>query len=281
MEPVLPLAEARIFFDGIFSEPRLRHPEGVAADGQGNIWCGGETGEIYRIGRDGSKIELIASSGGFTLGLAFDHRGNLYACDLKYATVFRLDTTTGRLEPFVEGRIRIPNFPVVDVRRDCLYVSDSYDPREPGPGVWRFELESGNGELWYDRPTVFANGMALSPAGDFLYVAESFARRVIRIPISEDGHPGEAEVFAHDIDRLPDGLAFDAVGNLYVACYEPSRIYRVTPDKHVDLLIDDPDAHTLCHPTNCAFRGTELFISNLGRWHITQIDVGVEGLALR
>ncbi len=87
-------------------------------------------------------------------------------------------------------------------------------------------------------------------------------------------------MFAQDIDRLPDGLAFDVAGNLYVACYEPSRIYRITPDKRVDLLIDDPDAHTLCHPTNCAFRGTELFISNLGRWHITQLDVGVEGLPL-
>lgn len=284
MEPLLPLNSAKVFFDGIFTEPRLRHAEGVAVDGEGNIWCGGEMGEIYRIWRDGSKIELVASSGGFTLGLAFDHRGSLYVCDLRHASVFRLDPATGRLEPFAEGsgntRIRIPNFPVVDARRNCLYVSDSYDPKEPGPGVWRFELESGNGELWYDRPMAFANGMALSPAGDFLYVAESFARRIVRIPIGKDGSPGEVEMFAQDIDRLPDGLAFDVAGNLYVACYEPSRIYRITPDKRVDLLIDDPDAHTLCHPTNCAFRGTELFISNLGRWHITQLDVGVEGLPL-
>jgi hypothetical protein len=28
--PVLPLARASVLFDGIFSEPRLQHPEGVA-----------------------------------------------------------------------------------------------------------------------------------------------------------------------------------------------------------------------------------------------------------
>jgi hypothetical protein len=37
----------------------------------------------------------------------------------------------------------------------------------------------------------------------------------------------------------------------------------------------------LCHPTNCAFRGTELFMANLGRWHLTRVEIGVEGLSLR
>jgi gluconolactonase len=283
MKPILPIQKVEVFFDGIFSEPRLRHPEGVAIDREGNVWCGGEGGEIYRIQRDGSSIELVASSGGFTLGLAFDGNGNLYTCDLKHAAVFRLDRT-GSLEPFADGsegrKIRIPNFPAVDESRNCLYVSDSYDMEEPGPGIWRFDLDTGEGDLWYDRPMTFANGMALSSEWDLLYVAETFARKVTRIPILEDGTAGEAETFVEGIERLPDGLAFDTEGNLYVSCYEPSRIYRVSLDREVNLLVDDPEAHTLCHPTNCAFRGRELFTSNLGRWHITRVDVGLEGLQL-
>jgi gluconolactonase len=284
MDPLLPMEKVEVFFDGIFSEPRLRHPEGVAIDKEGNIWCGGEGGEIYRIRSDGSGLELVASTRGFTLGLAFDGDGNLYTCDLKHAAVFRLSVANGCLEPFAQGsgdeRIRIPNFPVVDKRRNCLYVSDSHDMEEPGPGVWRFNLSTGEGDLWYDRPMTFANGMALSPDGNLLYVAETFARRVTRIPILADGSAGEAEVFVRDIERLPDGLAFDLAGNLYVSCYEPSRIYRVSPECKVDLLVDDPEAHTLCHPTNCAFRGRELFTSNLGRWHVSRIDLGTEGLSL-
>jgi gluconolactonase len=156
----------------------------------------------------------------------------------------------------------------------------SYDPKEPGPGVWRFDLHSGKGELWYDQPMRFANGMALSATGNELYVVESFARQIIKIPILTDGSAGSSEIFVQHLPCLPDGMAFDAAQNVYIACYEPSRLYWVQPDGRMDLLVDDPDAHTLCHPTNCAFRGTTLFTANLGRWHITQIDVGIEGLKL-
>ena len=228
MEPILPLESAEVFFDGIFSEPRLRHPEGIAIEADGDIWCGGETGEIYRISADGSGIETVASTDGFILGLAFDDDQNLYACDMRHSVVFRLDTRTGRLVHFANGgggnEMRIPNFPVIDGSRNCLYVSDSYAPTEKGPGVWRFDLESGEGGLWYDRAMTFANGMALSPDKDYLYVAESFAGRVIRIPIDENGSPEVGELFVEGLERVPDGLAFDAAGNLYIACYEPSRI---------------------------------------------------------
>lgn len=283
MEPILSLGEAEVFFDGIFTEPRLRHPEGIAVDEAGNVWCGGEEGEIYRIRADGLGIELVASTGGFTLGLAFDGSGNLYACDMKHAAVFRLNHS-GHLERFADGsteeKLRIPNFPVVDETRNCLFVSDSHNMKEPGPGVWRFDLDTGRGDLWHDRPMTFANGMALSPSADALYVAETFARKVTKISILPDGSAGEAEAFVEGVERLPDGLAFDVEGNLYVSCYEPSRVYRIDSNGKVELLVDDPEAHTLCHPTNCAFRGKELFTSNLGRWHITRIETDSEGLTL-
>ncbi len=188
MEPILPLDSAEVFFDGIFSEPRLRHPEGIAIDASGDIWCGGETGEIYRISADGSGIETVASTGGFILGLAFGDQ-NLYASDMRHSAVFRLDTRTGNLVHFANGgggnEMRIPNFPVIDGSRNCLYVSDSYDPEEKGPGIWRFDLESGEGGLWYDRAMTFVNGMALSRQG--LPVRRGIVRR------QSDPHPHRRE----------------------------------------------------------------------------------------
>lgn len=284
MVAVIPFEQSSVFFHGLFSEPRLNHPEGLAVDGDGNIWCGGEEGEIYRIAADGSSIELIATTGGFTLGMAFDGQGRLYTCDLKHAAVFRLDPTTRALTRFATGdgaaTMRVPNVPVVDVQRNCLYVSDSHDFAEAGPGVWRFDLDSGAGTLWYDRPLRFANGMALSADRRTLFVAETFARRVSAIPILADGGAGEASAFVEDVPGLPDGLALDTDGRLYVCCYEPSRVCRVDRDGRIEILIDDPEAHMLCHPTNGAFRGTELFTSNLGRWHITRTEVGAQGLPL-
>ncbi len=41
---------------------------------------------------------------------------------------------------------RIAPVTVMDARRNCLYVSDSHDFHAAGPGVWRFDLETGAGQ---------------------------------------------------------------------------------------------------------------------------------------
>ena len=285
MQPILPFDRGSVFVDGTTSNLRLNHPEGIAVADDGAIWCGGEAGEIYRIEPDGSSFQKVASTEGFTLGLAFDRNGFLYTCDLAHAAVFRYHLATGELDRFSSGTrdrpMRIPNWPVVDFARNCLYVSDSYAPNEPGPGIWRIDLTTHETTMWFDQPMVFANGMALTLDGSGLYVAETFAHQISHIAINPDGSAGAKTIVVADLNRLPDGLALDAAGNIYIACYEPSRIYRATPAGKVELLYDDPDAHMLCHPTNCAFRGTDLFTSNLGRWHITRLEVGTQGAPLR
>jgi len=271
-----------IFFDGMLSDLQLDHPEGVAVHPDGSVWCGGERGQIYRLDPEGTSIEEVGSTGGFALGMAFDGAGDLFVCDLKHASVFRLEAPTGRLERFSEGAperpFRIPNFPAFDAS-GRLYVSDSHEFGRAGPGVFRIEPD-GRTDLWYDRDVTFANGLAVSPDGSSLYVAETFASKVFRVPIRDDGSAGEREDVAHVPGSLPDGLAFDVQGNLYVGCYEPSHILRVDPDGGVDVLWHDVTAHTLAHPTNVAFRGPTMFTANLGRWHLTRIEVGIEGVRL-
>lgn len=282
MTPLLPASSASVWFDATVGPVRLNHPEGIAVAVDGAIWCGGDTGEIFRIDPDGAGIELMATTGGFTLGLAFDARGRLFTCDLAHQAVFCFDPVTRVLARFAggDGSINVPNFPAVDVQRNRLFVSDSRPAGNEGPSVWAFDLDSGAGGVWHAPSLNFANGLALSPDRNWLYVVETFARQIRRIPILADGSAGAAEVFVAGIERLPDGIAFDAKGNLFIACYEPSRIFRVSPAGELELFIDDPEAHLFCHPTNCAFRGTDLFTANLGRWHITKIDAGVAGAPL-
>jgi gluconolactonase len=279
---ILDTSAARVFYDGLLTDPRLDHPEGLAVHQDGSVWCGGERGQIYRITADGSSIEQVTSTDGFCLGMAFDSEDNLFVCDLKHAAVLKLDARSEKLEQFADGvdghALRIPNFPAFDAE-GRMYVSDSHIFKEPGPGVFRFRPD-GSGELWYGEPINFANGLALSPDGRHLYVAETFGNAVFRIPIGRDGSAGVREEVASLPGVLPDGLAFDSAGNLYVGCYEPSQVLRVDPDGTVERLIRDEEAHLLCHPTNLAFRSSTLFTSNLGRWHITAVDTGVEGLQL-
>jgi gluconolactonase len=272
-----------VFIDGTLSDPQLDHPEGLAVHPDGSVWCGGERGQIFRVAPDGSDIVQVASTDGFCLGMAFDRGAeHLYVCDLKHAAVFRVAVATGAVERFADGApagtFRIPNYPAFDAD-GRLYVSDSHAFGTPGPGVWRVEPD-GRAELWYGEDVVFANGLALSADGRSLYVAETFANRVFLIPVRDDGSAGERREVADLPGSWPDGLALDDEGYLYVGCYEPSRVLRVTPSGRVNTLYHDPSAHTLAHPTNLAFRGTTMFTSNLGRWHLTRMELAVRGLPL-
>jgi sugar lactone lactonase YvrE len=272
-----------VLFEAVTDDLQLDHPEGVAVHPvDGSIWCGGERGQIYRLPPDGSRLEQVASTGGFCLGMAFDADANLFVCDLKHAAVFRLDARSGAVERFADGargrRLAIPNYPAFDAR-GRLYVSDSHAFRVPGPGVFRFEPD-GSGELWYAHDVNFANGLALAPDGAALYVAETFGHAIFRVPIVDDGSAGGREDVADLGAWLPDGLAFDADGNLYVGCYEPSQVLRIDRSGTVDVVFHDIDAHTLAHPTNLAFAGTTMVTANLGRWHLTAIELGVAGAPL-
>lgn len=270
---VLPIERARVFFDGTFSEPRLQHAEGVAIGPDGWIWCGTENGQVLRIAPDGSGIEEVAAIGGLTLGLAFDGERALFACELKSAAVYRIDLRDRGVRRFAPPGIRIPNYPVVDARRGRLLVSDSCGFGQPGPGIWSYDLENGQGALWYDAALDFANGMAMAPDGSRLLVCETLARRISSIAILPDGSAGARTDFARDLPGLPDGVALDANGQVFVGCYEPSRVLRISPDgKTAEVYIEDPTAHLFAHPTNIAFDGAALYAANLGRWNITRIE---------
>ncbi len=277
----LPPDRAEVFFDGIFSDPKLSHPEGVAVGPDGWIWVGNQDGDICRIAPDGARMERVASTGGFTLGLAFDGDRALFACDMKHAAVFRLDLDTRHLIRFTDPGIRIPNYPLVDAARGRLLVSDSQSSGTPGAGIWAYDLGTGRGAPWCTQALNFANGLAMRTGEDAVYVCETFAPAITRIPILPDGTAGKAEMFAADLPGLPDGIAFDETGNLLVGCYEPSRLLQISPDgARSEVLIEDPTAHLFCHPTNIAFAGTTLFTANLGRWHVTRVamDVGAPPL---
>jgi gluconolactonase len=213
-----------------------------------------------------------------------DGGANIYACDPKRRMVARM-SPSGHVEEYsagAPGRGMInPNFPTFDAHGN-LYVSDSGTWRQGGGCIFRIG-PGGQTELWTDEPGDFTNGLALSPDNQTLYVVESTRPGIVRLPIRSDGSAGPLEVVVELPLAVPDGLAFDADGTLYIACYRPDRIYRLSASGHLDVLAEDWQGTALAAPTNIAFGGPDLrqlFIASLGRWHIGRIAMDVPGSPL-
>jgi gluconolactonase len=262
----------------------LDHPEGVAWGPDGFLYAGGESGQIYKIDTEAQTFRQIASTGGFVLGLALDQEGNIYACDNVRSAVVRI-TPQGEVTETSSGtadrRMQTPNYPVFD-QHGNLYVSDSGTWPEGGGCIFRINAD-GNTEVWSTDAPSFANGLALSPDGSHLYVVESVLPGVSRIPIQADGTAGPAETVVKLPQTVPDGLAFDQEGRLYISCYRPDRIYTLEPDGSLHVFADDYQGTILAGPTNVAFGGqnmSTLFIASLGRWHIGRTQVQVPGARL-
>ena len=101
--------------------------------------------------------------------------------------------------------------------------------------------------------------------------------------IEADGAAGDMRTVVELPGAVPDGVAFDTDGNLYIACYRPDRIYRYSSAGQLDVLADDFEGTIIAAPTNIAFCGEDrdiLLSANLGRWHITRYETGATGIPL-
>jgi gluconolactonase len=271
--PLIDRGKMTVFSDG------LDHPEGLAFDAEGNLWAGGEAGQIYKMSVDG-QVQLVASLGGFNLGICFTPNQELYVCNFVNRAVHRINQFGELLESirqFAEYELVHPNFALCD-RAGTLYVTDSGHWGAADGWVYR-KSTHGHTER-FAGPFNFANGLALSAQEDKLFVVESKLDCVTVITINPDGSAGKREIYAQGLERVPDGLVLDEAGNLYVTCYASDCLYRVDPKGKVELFAHDPEGVMLARPTNAAFGGPdrkELYIANLGRWHITKINTEIAG----
>ena len=263
----------------------LDHPECITWGCDGFAYAGGEGGQVYRIDIHNGSFEHFASTGGFVGGLCQDASGNIYACSqgaILKVTPEGMTETYSRTVPS-EPLLKNPNYPAFD-RVGNLYVTDSGKWKKDNGKIFRFS-PGGTGSVWTDQLKTFPNGICMSSDERYLYVALSLNfPRIERIPIKHNGEAGEPELVVALPDCVPDGIAFDTDGNLYISCYRPDRIYKFSStSKRLDILVEDFEGTLMAAPTNIAFCGSKrdiLLSSNLGRWHISRYKWKLSGLPL-
>jgi len=263
----------------------LDHPECVALGTDRLLYAGGEAGQVYRVDPRTGATEIVGFTGGFVLGIALDAHGNVYACDTGVGGLVRM-APDGEVTVISRGTAErpmvTPNYPVFDAD-GALYVSDSGAWPDGGGCIYKFSTD-GQVEVWSEAAPHFTNGLAISIGGEWLYVAESTLPGITRIPIRLDGSAGPAETVVLMPETVPDGLAFDVTGRLYIGCYRPDRLFTLETDGRLLVLADDFQGTQLAAPTNLAFGGKEmkeLFIASLGRWHISRMVTLAAGQPLQ
>ena len=252
--------------------------EGPAADAEGNVYFSEIRGNrILKYSPDGAWSEFRNPSRRAN-GLAFDSQGRLIACEGADVgggrQVTRTDLSTGKVEVLAdryEGkRLNSPNDLTVD-RSGRIYFTD---PRYGSQEGRELETEDvylidTDGSLWRvaTQPDITKpNGIALSPDGKTLYVADTQPgpprrARVVKFDVEEDGTlVNGREHYSFGEGRGIDGMAIDVEGNIYGAAGNNAN----PPENHAGVYVISPGGALLGRiaipedaVTNCTFGGDD------------------------
>jgi sugar lactone lactonase YvrE len=258
----------------------LNRPECVLTTRSGDVYTSDWRGGVAHIRADGSQT-LYSAPGidGLPLrpnGIALNADGSFLLAQLgaEDGGVYRL-TRDGELTPFlraVDGQDLPPtNFVVADqAGRTWITVSTRRTPRALG---YRKDCDDGfivmvdsKGARIVADGLGYTNECAVHPSGQWLYVNETFTRRLSRLPIHADGSLGAKEVVTEfGAGTFPDGLVFDAEGGAWIVSIVSNRVIRVLSDGTQQVFLQDADEEHLAW-VEVAYQG-----NSMGRPHLDNV----------
>jgi len=243
----------------------LKRPECILAERDGTLWSADARGGVMRIEPSGSQ-RLIGQAldpqfdlttaparslliGTLPNGLAFAANGDIFISNFGTDRLERM-TRSGETRIVldrIDGRpLGKVNFVLRD-RRDRLWVTISTQIN-PWSDAIRTALADGsvilidaNGARVVADGFHFTNEIRLDADEQWLYVAETTAKRVTRLRVLSDGSLTDREVFGPSTlgKGLIDGICFDAYGNLWATMIFADRLVAITPDGDLLELLSD------------------------------------------
>lgn len=257
----------------------LSRPECVLATAKGDLYSADWRGGVAHIRPDGRQALYTAATADLPEGLrpngiALEPDGSFLLANLgsEAGGVWRL-TRDGQVEPYwteIEGQAIPPsNFVLRDHRgRLWLTVSTTKVPRSLD---YRRDSRSGFIAVMTDRGARivadglgFTNECQLSPDRRWLYVNETYGRRLSRFALRDDASLGPKEVI-HEFGegQFPDGLAFDEAGDIWIASVISNQLLRLAPDcGRCEIMLNETD------PAHVAWVEQAYAANALGRPHM-------------
>ena len=243
----------------------LQRPECILAEPDGNLWVADSRGGVVRIRPDGSQSIITQShladtfanadeatkfiDGTLPNGLAFARNGDILVSNFGTDCLERMTRTGETTVMFdsVDGdRIGKVNFVCRD-SKNRIWITIStmiHDwPNALSPTICDGRVllyEEDKGVRVVADGIHFANECKLDAAEEYLYVAQTAGRSVVRFRIGPDGSLSNREIFGpSDHGRMIDGMAFDSYGNLWGTHVFTDSIWALTPDGELRMIFDD------------------------------------------
>lgn len=230
----------------------LAFPEGPAVDSRGNIWfvelLGGN---VCVLSIDGN-LKRYPIENGKPNGIAIDDKDNIWFCDSGNNCISVLDSNTGELRKVcdrVDGAtLNNPNDLAFDSCGNVIFTCPGNSRKEPTGYVCAVNK---NGVKKIITEKFFPNGLAVSPDGKTLILAETYQHRLWK----GDWNPETLEWTNAspwvEVGGVigPDGMAFGDDGNLYVAIYGGKAVKVVSPEGEIIKVLELEGNNA----SNCAF----------------------------
>jgi sugar lactone lactonase YvrE len=246
----------------------LQRPECILAEKDGTLWSADSRGGVVRLRPDGTQ-EIITQ------------RISAHFADAdSEATRYLTGTLPNGLAFAANGDILISNFgtnrlEVMTRTGESRVLADSID-REP-IGKVNFVLRDSKGRVWITVSTRiknwmhalrtdlpdgyiaryvdgkfhivadgfhFTNEIRMDATEEHMYVVETTGGCISRLRVRDDGSLSDREVFGPSSlgkGAWPDGIAFDSAGNLWGTCVYSDKLFVLTPQGDLRVLLDEGD----------------------------------------
>jgi gluconolactonase len=247
----------------------LQRPECILAEPDGTLWAADARGGVARIKPDGTQ-EIVTQkrSGHFgeaadettrfltgTLpnGLAFAANGDILISNFgtDCLEIMSRDGTTRVLADSIDGEpIGKVNFVLRD-SRDRIWITVTTRIKNWMHAL-RTDLPDGYVARYIDGKFHivadgfrFTNEIRFDAKEEWMYVVETTGGCVSRLRLDAQGNLTNREIFGPtNLGRgaWPDGIAFDSVGNLWGTMVYSDKLFVLTPEGDLKVLMDEGDA---------------------------------------
>jgi sugar lactone lactonase YvrE len=246
----------------------LQRPECILAENDGTLWSADARGGVVKIRPDGSQ-EIVTEKrsaqfaaadneasrylqGTLPNGMAFARNGDFLIANFgtDCLEIMSRDGNLRVLADTIDGQpIGKVNFVLRD-SRDRIWVTVSTRVKNWMHAL-RTDLKDGYVALYENgifrviaEGFGFTNEIRFDAKEEWLYVVETTGGCITRLLIDNSGDVTRRETFGPSNlgkGAWPDGIAFDAFGNLWGTMVYSDKLFVLTPEGDLRILLDEGD----------------------------------------